>query len=630
MSKARAIAEALRHRRKDWLPPVFPNGQIRGGIFLIGDADGSPGKSFPIPLDPAKGAGLRDFGNGFKGDDLDLFARGMRQNRAEAMRTANEMFGLGIELDQRDRSKTRKSNGHRRAETAAPPGNAHNPPPPARHPKLGEPSSRYEYHDADGELIMVMCRWEKDHPQNDTGRKQFRPLHLDGAKWRWQDPDGLLPLYRLPDLIAHPDKPVLVHEGEKKVDVALELLPEFASTTWPHGANGDECADFSPLQGSHCILIPDADNAGREAMRRVAGRLLGLGAPTVRIAEPLHELGEGADVANIVTAEHVDLMQDKIAKAKDAKTARFESFGIISADELLATVFGPVRWILEPYLTEGLAVLAGKPKIGKSWLALGIACPVAAGATALGTLQVAQGDVLYMALEDNPRRLQARLRAVLQGAEAPPSLHLVTEWNRLDEGGIDDLRLWLEDHPDARLIVIDTLAKVRARRRPNGDIYAEDYDAVSGLKRLADEFGIAIVLVHHLRKTPSDDVVDEVSGSTGLTGAVDTILILKRDRSAADAVLFATGRDVEEVEDALEFDGETGRWTKVGDAETYRRSKEQMKIVRALQQAGEPMGPKEIAEATRLPHASVRQLVRKLAKDGVIGSVGKGKYEALK
>ncbi len=247
---------------------------------------------------------------------------------------------------------------------------------------------------------------------------------------------------------------------------------------------------------------------------------------------------------------------------------------IISAVDLMAMELPEPKFIVPNLVTEGINLLAGKPKIGKSWMALHIGKAVAAGGLALGTIEVEPGRVLYLALEDNERRLQVRLRTVLQGAEVPDGLELATQWERFDQGGLDRLRAWLDGHADAKLVVIDTLAKVRPNRDSRKQLYDTDYESVEGLAAIANEFSVGVMLIHHLRKGASDDPLDEVSGSTGLTGAVDTILVLKRERSRADAVLFVTGRDVNESENALEFDDETAAWILLGDADEYRQSKE--------------------------------------------------------
>jgi hypothetical protein len=152
--------------------------------------------------------------------------------------------------------------------------------------------------------------------------------------------------------------------------------------------------------------------------------------------------------------------------------------------------------------------------------------------------------VLYCALEDTPRRLQDRLLRVLAGDEpAPGALHITTVLGRGSEA-IDYLSEWLADHPDARLVIIDVLAKIRPPSDARKPLYETDYQAMSAFKSLADHHGVAIVRVHHTRKSPADDVFNEVSGSAGMTGGADAVLLVKRARNTSEAVLSVTGRDI--------------------------------------------------------------------------------------
>ena len=131
---------------------------------------------------------------------------------------------------------------------------------------------------------------------------------------------------------------------------------------------------------------------------------------------------------------------------------------LTSAADLVARQFKEPKWAVPQIIAEGLTILAGKPKTGKSWAGLDFAVAVAGGYSALGNIDCQQGDVLLLALEDNDRRLHQRLKAVLQGQAAPAALQIATQWRRADAGGLDDLQGWLDAHPHARLVLIDTLA----------------------------------------------------------------------------------------------------------------------------------------------------------------------------
>jgi biotin operon repressor len=297
----------------------------------------------------------------------------------------------------------------------------------------------------------------------------------------------------------------------------------------------------------------------------------------------------------------------------------------MTAAELMDKELPPVKWAVSGVLPEGVTILAGKPKMGKSWLALGLCVSVAAGGYALGKIPAQCGGALYLGLEDQERRLQRRLKKVLAGEAAPGGLEVAWSWPRLDQGGVEALRKYLEDRPDLRLVVIDTLKKIRPRESGSRGVYDLDYEALEPLLPLAAEYSVAMLVVHHLRKLEAGDPFDMISGSTGLTGGVDGALVLKRDRGKQDATLAIDGRDVEEpTELALRWDADIASWSLMGDAEEYRQSEERRRIIALLERMDEPMSPKDIAEALEKNRSTTRVLLANMKQDGQVETTSRG------
>lgn len=297
-----------------------------------------------------------------------------------------------------------------------------------------------------------------------------------------------------------------------------------------------------------------------------------------------------------------------------------------TATDLMATEFPPPRWAVPGLICEGVTLLTGPPKVGKSWLSLGLAVAVASGGEAMGKVRVQQGPVLYLALEDTARRLKSRLGKVLGDAAAPDGLTFMTECAPFPAGAAE-IMLWLDEHLDARLIIIDVLAKVRGAAAPGADPYQADYAAIGRFKALADRYGVAIVLVHHVRKMASDDFLAEVSGTFGLAGAADATLSLKRARGQADGMLHVTGRDVDEAEYAAAFDPERGAWNLLdGPADAHNLGDLRRRILAHLEQHPES-GPKQIAEAIGPDqYGNVRVHLARMLEDGQVVSPVRGRY----
>ena len=213
----------------------------------------------------------------------------------------------------------------------------------------------------------------------------------------------------------------------------------------------------------------------------------------------------------------------------------------IDGETLMSKPLQPLNFVVDTLISQGLHILAGSPKVGKSWLALWLAVTVAKGEPVWG-LPVKQGTTLYLCLEDSQLRIQNRLFDVTE--DAPSNVHFCTESRILGDGLEEQLRQFLTEHPDTVLVIIDTLQMIRGTTYDN--TYANDYRDLSVLKRLADAHGIAILLIHHLRKEKADDVFNRISGTTAISGAVDaSFTLVEEQRGSGRARLSCIGRDIE-------------------------------------------------------------------------------------
>lgn len=216
-------------------------------------------------------------------------------------------------------------------------------------------------------------------------------------------------------------------------------------------------------------------------------------------------------------------------------------FNTIDGETLMSRPLQPLNFVVDTLLSQGLHILAGSPKVGKSWLALWLAVTVAKGEPVWG-MQVKQGTTLYLCLEDSTLRIQNRLFEITE--DAPANVHFTTQSDILGKGLEEQLCAFLIEHPDTVLVIIDTLQMIRGTNYEN--TYANDYRDLSVLKRLADAHGIAVLLVHHLRKETADDVFNRISGTTAISGAVDSsFTLVEEQRGSGRARLNCIGRDIE-------------------------------------------------------------------------------------
>ena len=229
----------------------------------------------------------------------------------------------------------------------------------------------------------------------------------------------------------------------------------------------------------------------------------------------------------------------------------------INAEDLQNRTYEPTPFLVDQLIPEGLHILAGAPKIGKSWLALWLCLCISQGQP-LWNFATTQGEVLYLSLEDSFQRIQTRLFDLTE--DAPSTLHFAIMADTLKHGLEQQIEQFLMEHPTTKLVVIDTLQRVRGTGS-DSNLYANDYQDIGLLKQLADKRHIAILLIHHLRKLHDGDPMNMISGSTGLSGAADSTFVLqKSSRLANIASLHCTGRDIPDRTLKLEFGEEDHIW----------------------------------------------------------------------
>ncbi|AFM27821.1 bifunctional DNA primase/polymerase [Desulfomonile tiedjei] len=291
-------------------------------------------------------------------------------------------------------------------------------------------------------------------------------------------------------------------------------------------------------------------------------------------------------------------------------------------------------WIIQEFVRESnLVILAGPPKVGKSLITLGWCLEVASGGYAFDRFKCAQGKTLNVALEDPERRLQTRLRKISRGKPMPPGGLFTRDWPLLPEG-TTMLERWLDANEGVKLVVLDTLQKLKPAKDRHGTEYELDYRTMGGLQKIAIERSLSIVVVHHLNKGKNNeggDLYARVLGSTALTGAADSILILERDRLSTEGTIFVSGRDIEEKKHSVAFDVESLTWSYLGEASDVKRSSEANEVRDILRASeGKPMSVAQIAEKTnpRVRSDTIRKRLDRMAKRGeVLKAAGMfGKY----
>lgn len=438
-------------------------------------------------------------------------------------------------------------------------------------------------------------RWE---PGKDGGRKSFSWEHRTEKGWLSGSGENSKPLYLRENIdAAGPEDCIVIVESEKSADL-LSDMGLFAVATG--GSGGWSCAYAEDLQGQQVVLLPDADTAGERWADKIKADL----PRATTIALPGLPTGQGPDRwPQLSYGVLSELIKQRIA-------SRWRTF---SAGELMTMEFPPLDQLVEKMVVPGLTMLCSKPKVGKSWMALDIGIAVPAGAFALGSLPCKQADTLMLMLEDSQRRLQDRCRKLLGLTRAPQGMCFAVDWPR-GARGLDDLRLWLDEHPATRLVIIDVFQKIR-ELAGGASAYAEDYASLEGYQSIAQERNIAIMILHHLRKMEADDPMDMVSGTLGITGVADHTIVITGSTENGHR-LTLRGRDLPDASWDIELND--GRWSIAGEVERKRKSYKVLDKVdridrdvkiRKMKEAG--LSVREIATAMDCAKSTVEDVLKK-------------------
>ncbi len=472
----------------------------------------------------------------------------------------------------------------------------------------------YDYRSEKGNLSFQVVRY------SDKSFKARRP----NGKNSWVDTIKGLEL--TPYHLQHfkKSKTIFVCEGEKDCNSLLKF--GITASTNPFGAGKWKPEYNKFFKKKIIVIVPDNDPEGKKHAEHVAENLHGI-AKSIKIINLPVESKE--DVTDWITKKRGNRKKLEKIVSDTLEWKPEQPYYVVRASELENLKFKKQSFLVENLIPQGdLTILASKPKDGKTFLCLNLAIALTTGSLALAKLKIKKTEVLYLALEDTLPRLLERLQKILQFKPLPEGLYLSPEWKRIDEGGLDDLKKFLDIHKKIKLVVVDILQRIRPRPKSNQNntLYSQDYESIQDLKTLANERNIAILIVHHLRKMSSDDIFDQFSGTFGLSGAADNLMILKRE--SRNRVLYIRGKNIEEKSFALKFDPLTFKWSFLGDAEEYKISSERQEILNLLKKSPEPLTPSEIAKSLKRKKGNIKFLLHQMLKDDQIKNPEKGMYLA--
>jgi hypothetical protein len=502
--------------------------------------------------------------------------------------------------------------------------------------------------------FLVALASKYDDTQSKVDQKVFNPGRITkvfGTHARKGSDTEERP-HRLAKIISIPDKPEIVSKDllqkiiESVPKVKKDKSTDTSTTASPETDNTDHNFDIKKYLGHYNVGITntkkdkgstlyclkecvfDSSHSGNEAaiIQRPEGKL---------VYQCFHNSCTGKtwmDARKIISddAKLTQFMKHLQYNNAILKKLNKNKNKIITATELAKKNLRPPKCIVDRFISEGVTLLCGNPKAFKSFSAMDIAICVVEGKKLFGEFSVDQGAALYLCLEDPEWRVDDRRKKVGGEIDNGDDLHFVTEWDRLDEGGKEELCEAIEGIDNLKLVIIDTLEKIRPAGRK--DSYQEDYKVIGHLKQIAKAFKVSIVVVHHLRKMDAVDVFARVSGTYGLTGAADTIVVIDKKEYSCHAKLRVTGRDVKEKDYSMKFEEDTWTWKLTDEKVVNQPQQNEMSgmIVGLINNNGGTMKLKDISsELTKngCNEQTIRWRLGELVKKGLLSKKERGVYQ---
>jgi len=462
-----------------------------------------------------------------------------------------------------------------------------------------------------------------------------RYRYIDGLQPRYSHAKGYKPCWYYLDAAVKRAQlealPIVLVNGEISVVAALSVgIPATCITSGAERGIPELLLETFKSKWTGPVYVAlDCDPTGRDAGEKLTAQLRNAGFTVVNIDL---QLGHGGDVAdwlriNADSPKSIyDLPRIVPPPPEVPKT--------ISAGDLQNIEFAPQRFIVDELFIPGCYLVVGKPKSRKSFLMLHIALMISRGQKVFGQFPTEKCGALYLDLEGNDNGVYTRLKMMsLVSDRWPTDLHFgfSDDWNQRGLAAVMMMDTYLTANPHVKFVVIDVLQNFREPVDGRALAYAEDYNAIKPIQRLAHKHGIVICIIHHTRKAKSDDPFDEVSGTTGLTGAVDGTVIIRRDETDQTRTVLETRYRNMPDRDPITLQWDTYmNCHKIDDPTPLHLilGFERRRVLEIMA-TGEEMTAIEIARQTDKTANSVTKLLGRMESEGLIGKVGRGKYQAV-